>query len=700
MRELYFDVWAGDDLLGTSLGELTDASDKKITVVDNAMGTGSFVINRHSSQYAWVTPGPTTPEPLIRARRVPGGPFAYDSPNYIHAFFVEEGDDTLLSPDEEGGEDATRSGRGAEAILSRAIIDYEAHYSDDIVNHPYDKTALTDGQWHIDEADPDAFVNAGTPGAVLRIFLRNAGAQTPEPIPEVTHDFTVNHDSLVVAWEDGDAKWSFDVGTDLLNVLGICVNGGLYYKMFPSLLLQAYLARPGTDLSASITLTKGVDITEAGERTIHASPAKTRLLVKGTRENGSQKFRWVADTAMETVLGVRQGLLEYQATPTNAVLDKAGNKKLRDLKAQHDGPPTLGVDEAPGKEAFIDYSVGDSVAVDIPGVYTSEVARIHSITLTETDTGEVDVVVEFQGETWVGLAMPEGGTGEALACPFFVHRAYGTMRLRAPYDGIYSADGITGSGEDSNISVLPDQVNINTESGGNYAIIGVEGSGSIDMTVSEAFNFQVDGTSSFSKFYFSGSAGGTNSIVFPIRDTDPGPTASEEGQVYYNTTDSVFRWHNGTVWATFGSGGGGASIVGVILECNSPPNVGTDSGQLTFDTYYDNASNDLSGVLPSGIGFAPTLRTWICSEAGLYAMTFGLTVNATPGHAGTINLNIFGGWVGGESIAVPNPNTLGTVIVTRTVWFEVGNSFLVTVTGTTGDAILTYASLELERIGS
>lgn len=417
MREIFFDVWPGDDILGTSLGELTDASDKRYQHVFNGIGSGSFAINRHSAQYDWVTPGPTTPEPVVRVRRVPGGPFAYDSPNYIGAFFVEEGDDEIVSSDEEGGEDATRSGRTVEAILSRAIVDFEAHYVDDIAVHPYDKTALTDGQWHIQEDIPGSFVNAGAPGAVLRIFLRNWGAMTPEPIPELTHDFNINNDSTGTPWEDGDAEWAFDVGTEGLDILATVIAGGLYYRISPAFLLSAYNDHPGTDRSAVITLEHGVDIATSANRTIHASAAKSRLLVQGASKNGRRKYRWVADTGVEAALGVRQGKFEYGASRTNSVLDKAGNRRLDDLKHQHEGVPTMGVLELDGQEAFIDYFPGDRVTVAIPGVYPSTSEEIKSITLVETETGECDPIIEFGGVTWDGIGVSDSGTGICCSNP-------------------------------------------------------------------------------------------------------------------------------------------------------------------------------------------------------------------------------------------------------------------------------------------
>ena len=406
MRRFFFDVWAGDDLLGTSLGELTDAADKRYQHVFGNIGGGSFTINRHSDQYAWVTPGPTTPEPLIRVRRVAGGPFAYDDARYIGAFFVEEGGDTLLSPDEEGGEDAARSGRSVESMLSRAIVDYTEHYADNIVEGFAD-TVPSDGQWHI--LGSLHSISYGTPGSVLRIFLRDWGAMTPEPIPEVTHDFSVDVDSIGTPWTENSTDWAIDVGTDGLEVLGIVVNAGLFYKMDPSLELHAYQDHPGTDRSATITFAKGLDIGDAAEREIHSSPAKSRVLVEGQTKDGRRRYHWVVNSGLESVIGVRQGKIEYGASPTSTMLERAGVKYLNDLKTMRDGPPTMGVLEVDGQEAFIDYFPGDTVSVAIAGIYDDLAIEIHSITLVETETGECDTIVEFAGEAWGGMSSDRMG---------------------------------------------------------------------------------------------------------------------------------------------------------------------------------------------------------------------------------------------------------------------------------------------------
>lgn len=400
-RTMYFDVWAFDDPLGGAIGELTAAHDKQTRDVEDEPGAGSFRINRNHEEFEDLC----ATDNIVRVRLEAGGPFTYDDEGYIFAWIIEEGSDTIVSTDEEGGEYVDLHGRSAEVLLERAIVDFEAHYVDDIVNHPYDRTALRDGHWHFSEDIPNAFSNAGSPGAVLRILLRNAGAMVPEPIPEVSHDFSVNVDSNGDAWDDADGQFDFAVGTNLLTVLARLVDGGIHYRFGADLTLQAWDDPQGTDVTGSVTIEKGVNIREAGQRAIHASDAKSRVLVRGTTKGGTLKYRWVEDAGIETSIGVRQGYLDYPHSPTNTRLDKAGGVYLTERNTWHDGPPTVGIVDTAGATAYVDFVKGDTIDLDLPGIDDGDV-RVHAVILMDNEAGNVDPVLEFVGPTWNGEPEP------------------------------------------------------------------------------------------------------------------------------------------------------------------------------------------------------------------------------------------------------------------------------------------------------
>ena len=416
MGQMYFDVWPADDYNGTALGYLSEATDKHIRSAENAIGHGQFTINRHSSQYDWCEP-----DNLVRVRLEAGGPFDYDDSRYIYAFIIEEGKDTLVSTDEEGGEEVTRQGRDAIAqILRRAVIYPTSSHPDNTI---YWNRALKDGVVRFNAAN---FAEGGrSVGSVLRTFFRDAESRSPNPLEPLDDDFSYGLDSNGDSWTETDTDWEFPVGLDYLSLLERLVSAGLWFKCSPALILSAYEASQGSDLSGSISFAKGTNIISISERDIHASPAVSRVIVKGTTNTDNLKFREVIDSGVETDLGRREGYVEYEATPTNARLDLAGHKRIDTLKDQHDGPTTATVLDETGGTAFEDYFPGDTVEVDIPGVWDELAIKIKAISLDDIENGEYDPTLEFLESPWDGqdlndLGQPEegeDGSGNCRGCP-------------------------------------------------------------------------------------------------------------------------------------------------------------------------------------------------------------------------------------------------------------------------------------------
>lgn len=66
------------------------------------------------------------------------------------------------------------------------------------------------------------------------------------------------------------------------------------------------------------------------------------------------------------------------------------------------------------------------------------------------------------------------------------------------------------------------------------------------------------------------------------------PATGSAGEIYYNTTISALKYHDGTTWVEFGSGGGG----GVIISDTAPtsPTLGDlwfNSSSAIMYVYYD-----------------------------------------------------------------------------------------------------------------
>jgi hypothetical protein len=376
--QMYFDVWPADDPIGTALGHLSDIEAKTIRAEWNGLGSGQFTINRHSSQIDWTATGN-----LVRVRLVTGGPFAYDDARYKFAFWLDEGDDVAVSPEEEGGETFTRGGRGPLAYVEDALLDYQAL--------TYPEGPQDDGTWRW--RAPEQF------GSIWRRVIDEA--QASGFLPDLTYDFTDLVDTDGNAWEDFGEEFRLEMGLNLLAIAGVLRAQGLQVGMTPALVAQAW-----QDYSSpvrSITFEKGVNIREAAQRKVHASVARSRYLVQGRTEDGTMTFAWVTDAGVETALGrPKAGFLRYQHTATTANLQRAGQEAINALDKQRVGPTSIGVLIREDEEPFVDYFPGDTVTVDIPDVFDESAVQIHAIVLEELETGELDAVLEFEDSAFDG----------------------------------------------------------------------------------------------------------------------------------------------------------------------------------------------------------------------------------------------------------------------------------------------------------
>lgn len=377
----------------TLLGTLSHASDKKIRVHFNGPGEGSFSINRHDSQAAWCAPGN-----YVRA-------YVDSTGNPVFGFFLEDGGDELVSPEEEGGEDLTRHGRGGLAVLEDAIIDATgARYT-------------TDGTWLWTDT---------TMGAIASDLIDDV--QAAGFLPMLTYDFSSGADTNGASWDAFDGQYELPVGLDLLEAIQRLQSAGFIVRVSHDFVMSAYKTI-GTDRSGSITFEAAVNIAEAAEREVRGSAAKSRMLVQGTTRNGTLKFVWATDSAVETALGrPKAGFVNYAASASDTVLGRVGAQAIRRLKKRFDGLSSLGVLEDTFVP-FTDYFPGDTVTVTVPGEYASLHVPVTAIGITEVDNGQAYVALEFEDVAFEPLQLKDrtdptqspssggGGTGGGATPP-------------------------------------------------------------------------------------------------------------------------------------------------------------------------------------------------------------------------------------------------------------------------------------------
>jgi hypothetical protein len=405
MGQLIFEAYDGNDPNGTPLGVLTEAEAKVYTAEHNDLGAGSFRINRNSSQLEWCRP-----DRYIKVYR------DSTSSDPIGAFYVTKSGDTVLSAEEEGGEDSAREGLGPLLYLAEAIVWHESSTDNDSAV-PED-----DAYWHWDGI---ANVHAG--GILVRMLEE---AQARGALLDLTWDFTRQLDSNGVPWSLEVTDFQLPVGMNLLEVARKVQETGVELAMRPNLLLQAYEPDTmGTDLSATITLEAAVDIATSAERVVEASPLRSTVLVKGKRGD-TGALAWVeADSAagLSEAGRRKEGFLDAPETTGYDVLHEMGKQAIYRHLRRKAGPTLLGVIDTAGQVAFEDYRESDIVTVNVPGTFAMVEKRITSVSLSDTESGEYDVTVGFDedpstvttGPSDGGVASPPpdgGGGGGGRPC--------------------------------------------------------------------------------------------------------------------------------------------------------------------------------------------------------------------------------------------------------------------------------------------
>lgn len=376
MPQLRFVAYDRSALNGSPLGEITEAAAKHVAREFNDYGDGQFQISRHgdADQLVWTRLGR-----YIRAWRdtITGDPIA--------SFFIEDSGDTVLAEEEDGVEDYVRQGRGPMRYLKEAIIWYESVTGNDAA------APDPDGIWLWPEVHPA--------GIMVRQLEE---AQERGALPDLTYDFTRTHDSDGNPWTLTCDDFQLQTGdVDLDDLRGRLTELGLVFEMKHDFLFRAWEAgNVGTDLSASITLAKGTDIATSAEREQHWGDLKSTILVKGKRgDTGAPVFVPVDSAAALTETTRRiEGFVDASETSGYDALQQIGQSAIYRQLRRHAGPTKLGVLDKTGQIALVDYVPGDTVTVDVPGIWNEEAKQVTSISLDETDNGEYDVTVGFDEE--------------------------------------------------------------------------------------------------------------------------------------------------------------------------------------------------------------------------------------------------------------------------------------------------------------
>ena len=304
----------------------------------------------------------------------------------VFGFWVSESRDVVVSANEYGGENYHRLGEGTISVLSDAIAWYEAVTDNDSAA-PDDE----DDSWHWTEA-----MNAYAGGVMVRMLEE---AKERGCFSFVTWDFSRTADSNGDPWTSDTAitDLRIPVGTDLLSVVGMLRQLGLTFVMDTDFVLHAYESSGyGTDVSATVSFERTVNLAETVEHDVIASPARSTVLVKGTRgDNGATA--WIeADSAagLAEVKRRKEGFIDAGSTTGTASLTTIGLDDIYQKLRLRRGPAALPVVDGT-LAPFVDYSPGDTVNVYVNGTWNNEHLRLTGIQISDRETGDYDVLAIF-----------------------------------------------------------------------------------------------------------------------------------------------------------------------------------------------------------------------------------------------------------------------------------------------------------------
>lgn len=374
MTALVFAVHDRSDPLGAPVGTLTEASAKRLLVEADGVGAGGFTLNRHSAQAAWCERGA-----YVTAY--------YDTvgtiDDAIGAFWLEEAGTDLLDLSEQGGEDIGFGGRGPISLLSEALVWHRSKRSGRKARRAVQPSRR---RWHWARAHPSRALVRLLEEAVARGSL----------LGPTSRDFTRAHDSDNDAWAESEAqRLNVPIGINMLELVDMLRDTGLYVEMGPDLVLHAWDSH-GTDRSADVLFTAGVNISEGAERQWAESRARSAILVEGENNRGKPRYRAFRLADIEAKIGRRkEGYYRHERTSTRKVLRRVGRKRLRRWEREYDQPIAFGVLIEEDAVPFVDYWPGDTITLDIPGEYDEAPIRVASVTLSDMSSGEVAAAIEL-----------------------------------------------------------------------------------------------------------------------------------------------------------------------------------------------------------------------------------------------------------------------------------------------------------------
>lgn len=457
------------------LATLYEAREKSIRVELNGCGSGQFAVNRTSPE---CTEAILAQGNLVRVR------IPEVHTDYIFAFFLETGDFTLISSDEEGGEMLHFAGRG---ILS--YLEYACAWSESYIAGGQDPIA---GVWRAYAAG-----TGNKPGQILRRLIEEF--QDPDrpqqPLPHLTIDFDYTNDSTTDPWDSTDAtdEFSYQVGEDGLAIAQRLIDTEtIRVQMDPDFLLHAYnVDTYGRDLTGDafgtgvVRFERGVNIATELRRELQPLEVKTHMLAGGEADQyGTAALSDAADrvtkegfiptfgTGATALNGAAAAELAARLRKSDTIMFPIANRRtdvtLNPVSVGSTiGPGATSGFYLPGPEGTNgDFWVGDTVRVHTgvgPFDYAEVDAVVEAINITrDDDNAELIVIPELK-------TLPPPPEACVTELGFFGNQVHNVFVYEVT--GIEVQPAVTVSRPHENLGTTPFAAGSMTPTSGKKAII-------------------------------------------------------------------------------------------------------------------------------------------------------------------------------------------------------------------------------------
>lgn len=278
-------------------------------------------------------------------------------------FFVENITKDHANSGENEGRVLSLSGRGPLALLEDGIV------------------------WDDGTSSTTRNFSAATKAAILITLIEEA--KDRNCLANLTYDFDAANDSNSVAWDDSEPL-TFNVGTSLLEVVRQIAKVGIDFDINSdgagNFVLSAYKDGLGSDKSSTVFFRVGVNCEEVSSL---EAGSEIRNVLRVKYRDG---FTTVKDNTSITNRRRREALMDAAYAGNSEVAQTFGQADL-EWRKDPKHSITVKIYDGVGPRAFVDYSMGDTISLDINGTVTSY--RIRGILPSWDGDDYADVEVDL-----------------------------------------------------------------------------------------------------------------------------------------------------------------------------------------------------------------------------------------------------------------------------------------------------------------